>query len=166
MFGACEGPMDVSSGAWISGKLQLRSKENCCLKIWQSMWTHIWPILSAKHILFQVIVMAFREAVCISTPEEKMRIASRFIVGSLSCDQIAFLIWDGFWLYPTVIIATYVEKYVTSLPDSTHDVNSRCIMDINKNVMVLEHTVGEYFLQLWDDGALSNKAGISEAIIK
>lgn len=24
----------------------------------------------------------------------------------------------------------------------------------NKNVMVLEHTVGEYFLQLWDDGAL------------
>lgn len=76
------------------------------------------------------------------------------------------LIWDSFWLYPTEIIATYVEEHVTSLPDSTHDVNSRCIMDINKNMMVLEHTVGEYFLQLWDDGALSNKAGISEAIIK
>lgn len=55
------------------------------------------------------------------------------------------LIWDSFWLYPTVIIATYVEEHVTSLPDSIHDVNSRCIMDINKNMMVLEHTVGEYF---------------------
>lgn len=31
-------------------------------------------ILSAKHILFQVIIMAFREAVYINTPEKKQKL--------------------------------------------------------------------------------------------
>ena len=62
-------------GAQISAKLQVR--EFSAWKFDKVRGPLPGQVLSAKHILFQVILMAFREAVFIRAPGKKPEIASR-----------------------------------------------------------------------------------------
>lgn len=78
-------------GAQISAKLQVR--ELSAWKFAKVRGPLPGQVLSAKHILFQVILMAFREAVFIRAPGKKNRNCIQEIWES--CDHDCILIQDS-----------------------------------------------------------------------